>query len=152
MGDFFENRYFNTYYYSNIVDNILTGDLELLGFISNFFADEGAIFHLAKPFQKTSAFHCFIQHIVWEFFEEDMGEYDPKNFGRTPYADLALKQFGMGDYTFKDFIRDKGAPSISYDDVEAYHDELRLTGTLEELYEKIAVEVFYVLSTIEIRY
>lgn len=143
MDSFFENKYFNTYYYANIISNILTKDIELIGFISNFFADEETILYLAKPFDKNSALHVFIQHIIADFFENDMDEYDQKYFRHGLYADSVLKEYRMNNYSFEEFIKDKKV--ITYDDVEKYHDELRLSGTLEELYERIGYEVFYLL-------
>src|SRR5688572_31796536 len=103
MSSFFEHKYYNTYYYANIVSNILTKDIELIGFISNFFAVEETILYLAKPFKKNSAFHSFIRHVVGEFFENDMCEYDQKYFHRGLYADSVLEAYDMGDYSFKDF-------------------------------------------------
>ncbi|MBS1732012.1 MAG: HNH endonuclease [Bacteroidetes bacterium] len=144
MSSFFENKYFNTYYYANIVSNILTRDIETIGFISNFFSEEETVLYLAKPFEKRSALHSFIQHIIGDFFEDDMNENDQKYFKNGLYADSVLEEYGMSDdYSFRDFISDK--KKITYEDVEKYHDELRLTGTLEELYERIGNEVFYLL-------
>jgi hypothetical protein len=143
MRTLFEAKNFNTYYYSNIISNVLGRDIELVGFISNFFSAEDAIFELSKPFRKKSAFHIFIESIIREFFINDMHEYDIKNSPHSLYANIALKEFGLKKYSFEDFISDK--KKIEYSDVEAYHEELILTGTLEELYEKIASEVFYLL-------
>lgn len=42
MEEYLEHNYFNTYYYSNIIDNILTDDIETVGFISDFFNDNYA--------------------------------------------------------------------------------------------------------------
>ncbi|GHM99154.1 hypothetical protein WSM22_06440 [Cytophagales bacterium WSM2-2] len=152
MSTLFENKYYNTYYYSNIVSNILSQDIELLGFISNFFADEETIYYLAKPFEKESAFHVFIKHIIIEFLENDMSEHDEKIFkyyeaGKSPlkplYAESALKEYGLDDYNFEEFIDEK--KQIDYQDVEAYHDELRLTGKIEDLCDQITKEVFYIM-------
>jgi hypothetical protein len=156
MDGFFENKYFNTYYYSNIISNILSRDVELIGFISNFFADEEIILHIARPFKKDSAFHAFIQHIIADFFSHDMDQYDQRIFSyytinKYPleplYAESALKVYGRHDYSFKDYLdeRTNNKSIIEYSDIEAYHDELMLTGRLEDLYEEIADEVFYIM-------
>jgi len=149
---YFEHTYLNTYYYSNIVSNILQRDIELIGFISNFFANEETIFNLAKPFQKYSAFHCFIHYMIADFFENDMDEYDQRIFEyhkvnkyaiEPLYAESALKEYELYDYSFKEFINSKN--EIEYSDIEAYRDDLILSGRLEELYDKITNEVFYVM-------
>lgn len=151
MNGLFENKYYNTYYYTNIVNNILSGDVELIGFISNFFVDEDAILYLAKPFPKYSAFHSFIHNIIADFFENDMNEYDQKLYDfhirnnyplGSLYVEFALSEYGF-DYPFKKFLGIK--KDIEYSDIEAYHEELLLTGSLEELYEKISTEIFYIM-------
>lgn len=144
---FFRHTYFNTYYYANIVNNVLSGDAELMGFISNFFAHEGILYSLAEPFQKRSAFHVFIEHIVGEFFDHDMHEHDERDFEYcqlnahatfTPYAANVLGHYGMDNCL-------DGEEFKSYEDVEKYHNELYLTGILLDLYEVIADEIFYLM-------
>ena len=142
MSSFFENKYFNSYYYANIIENILSKDIELIGFIGNFFEGD-MILYISKPFKKHSALHVFIEHVIGQFFENDMDEYDQKYFKNGLYVDSVFLEYGLNDYTFKEFIGEK--KEIAYTDVEMYHDELRMSGTLEELYEKISHEVFYLL-------
>lgn len=145
---FFENDFFNSYYYANIIDNVLSGDLELIGFISNY--KEAYGMSLFLPFQKFSAFHCFIAYIVSEFFIDDMNEYDKKEFEahlhnpplRKLYAEWPLRNYDL-DYSFKEFLGNK--TPVTWEDIEDYHDELHITGYLEELFTKIADEVFYLL-------
>ncbi|SEP36801.1 HNH endonuclease [Mucilaginibacter sp. OK283] len=146
MYGFWENKYINTYYYSNVIDNILTGDVELIGFISDFFNDN---YEFLKPFQKFSALHQFIQYIIFRFLYEDMTNHDEKVFelfkidGKLPrlYAERLLDEYGIG-YSFDEF--EETAP-INYLKIERYHDDLMLAGYLEELCEKISHEVFYIL-------
>ncbi len=150
MQNFKKHTYYNTYYYSNIVRNILSGDIELIGFVSNFFADENSIFSIIVPFEKKSAFHYFIQHMVWEFFEDEMNKHDQLVFNYWKmnnhldplYADCAFKNYNI-DSSFSDFMDDEELKQ--YSDIEKYHDELRLSGMLEMLYEQIAQEVFYIM-------
>lgn len=147
MKGFFKHTYYNTYYYANIVNNVLSGDLELMGFINNFFVDQDSLFHLAKPFEKKSALHQFIESVVADFFMEDMHQYDEKNCsnwafyksGRiVPYAEQVLLNFGVSGYNLDDDISD-------YSTIEEYHDMLTESGILWELFETIAKEVFYLL-------
>lgn len=147
MSIFLHHTYYNTYYYANIVNNILDEDDELTGFISNFFADD-AIFQLIKPFQKRTAFHAFIEHMVHEFFTEDMEEHDLRNFGYyknnpalmfVPYAEKVFENYGIEDYAFDN-------PEVTdYSDVEEYHQELHESGILEQLFGIIADEIFYLM-------
>lgn len=147
MEDYFNHTYYNTYYYANIVNNVLEGDHELIGFINNFFAND-SIYYLIKPFQKKTAFHSFIEHIIFEFFTEDMDEQDSSNYDFykndsnlkfIPYAQIVLEQYGIKDYSFEQQeIKD-------YSDIEQYHTELYESGIFEELFEKIANEVFHLM-------
>ena len=74
-----DHHYYNTYYYSNIIDNILSGsDHELLGFISNFF--DVTEYSFVQPYQKFSAFHSFINVTLMDFFLNDMYEHDEQAF------------------------------------------------------------------------
>jgi hypothetical protein len=150
--NFFEHRYYNTYYYSNILSNILSRDIELIGFISNFFSHEEAMYDLAKAFQKDSAFHHFIKSVVGDFFQNDMDEFDQEIFNRGKiypgskqqlYIEQTLKEYRFNDHFFNDFIVNKN--TIAYSDIEAYRDDLILTGVFEELLDKIANEIFYIM-------
>ncbi|WP_447637074.1 HNH endonuclease [Flavobacterium microcysteis] len=147
MSVFLHHTYYNTYYYSNIVNNILDEDDELVGFISNFFADD-TIFQLIKPFQKRTAFHAFIEYMVYEFFTEDMGEHDSRNFEYykknptsmfVPYAEKVFENYGINDYAFDN------PGTIDYSDVEEYHLMLHESGILEQLFGIIADEIFYLM-------
>jgi hypothetical protein len=85
--------FFNSYYYSNIIDNALSGDIELLGFISNF--NEAYGYHILKPFDKFSAFQYFISHIITEFFMNDMYEYDLKEFALSQLNPTLRKLYAL---------------------------------------------------------
>lgn len=147
MKEFWEHRYFNTYYYSNIIDNILTGDIEMIGFISDFFNDN---YGFVMPFEKYSAFHKFIEYIIYRFLNDDMIKYDEQAFklyeqnGKLPklYAEELLAEYEIGCPFDSET---DGDTKLKYEDIEAYHDSITMTGELEELCEQIAHEVFYIL-------
>jgi hypothetical protein len=143
-----KHTYFNTYYYANIVSNILKQDPDTIGFISSFFDNPEIWDQLVKSFQKKSAFHLFIEHIVGEFLDDDMHDHDSKDYhyctldsnGRfTPYAEIVLENYGMSDSSFDN------SNIKSYADVEEFHTELYESGILQDLYEKIADEIFYIM-------
>jgi len=144
----FKNDHYNSYYYANIIDNILSGDIELIGFISNFHDLYST--SIIKPFKKFSAFHSFIAHVIHEFFVEEMYEYDRKEFEaylvdppiRKLYAEDLLKNYEL-EYSFLQFIGEKS--KITWGNIEDYHEEITVTGYLEELVTKISHEVFYLL-------
>lgn len=148
MKNHLKHTYFNTYYYSNIVINILKRDPDTLGFISSFFDKIEIWNELVKPFEKRSAFHLFIEHIVSEFLDDDMHEHDRKGYHYcashsharfTPYAEMVLENYDLSDDSF-DYSNIK-----SYVDVEKYHTQLYESGILLDLYQKIADEIFYIM-------
>jgi len=147
MNLLFKHTYFNTYYYANIVSNILTDECHF-NFTSRFFEQESVIDELIKPFQKRSAFHLFIEHVISDFFDNDMHDHDEKDYNYCtlhshakfiPYAEMVLESYGMSNGTFN------STDMKSYDEVEKYHTELYESGILLDLYETIADEVFYVM-------
>ncbi|QEM09082.1 HNH endonuclease [Mucilaginibacter rubeus] len=146
MEEPFEHTYLNTYYYSNIIDNILTGDIELIGFISDFFNEN---YTYITPFEKFSVLHQFISYNIFRFLQEDIDNYDQKAFrdyelgGKLPklYVEQLVEEYDLG----YEFERPESDEIISYSDIEEYHSDLVLTGHLEEICERIAHEVFYLL-------
>lgn len=142
-----ENRYNNSYYYSNVIDNILTYHIEFIGFISEFFTDN---FKYLRSFKKYSAFHQFIKYVIFRFFDEDMNTHDLKAFkyydssNEFPrlYAEDFLENYDL-KFDFSEFVDNRTL--ITWEDIEEYHEELALTGYIEELCEKLSHEVFYLL-------
>jgi HNH endonuclease len=142
-----ENKYNNSYYYSNVIDNILTYDINLTGFISEFFTDN---YEYLRPFKKYSAFHQFIKYIIFRFFDDDMHTHDTKAFEyyekgkELPklYAESFLDSYDLR-LDFSEFM--DGKSIITWQDIEEYHEELALIGYIEELCETLSHEVFYVL-------
>ncbi|MEX6691015.1 HNH endonuclease signature motif containing protein [Danxiaibacter flavus] len=147
MNSFFKHTYYNTYYYANIVDNVLNNDPELAGFVSDFFEERGFINQLTKPFQKRSAFHVFIEHVLCNFLEDDMHCHDQRNYEYCklnrdlkfkPYVDSVLEEYGIKNYSLMLDVK-------NYADIERHHEELVESGILEVLYEVIANEIFHIM-------
>ncbi|WPR77703.1 HNH endonuclease signature motif containing protein [Algoriphagus sp. NG3] len=148
-SEIFENNFFSTYYYSNIISNILTGDADTIGFLSNFREYMGSSVFLA--YQKESALHHFCRSVIGDFLHEDMTTYDEYDwkccklnsyFKFRPYIDSAFSVFEL-DWSFEEFLDGKSDPEFS--DLEEYYEELLITGYFEEVVNRIADEVFYVI-------
>lgn len=147
----FESEFYASYYYANIIDNIVTGNPDTLGFISNFnevYCRDNRL----KPYQKFSAFHHFIAFQIEEFFREDMHKYDEeeykiysangkKKLGKL-YAEGPLEYCGI-DFGFLDFIEKD--EEITYGTIESYHQSLLENFYFNEIAIKLAEEVFYIL-------
>jgi hypothetical protein len=147
----FENTFFNTYYYSNIINNILSGDVELIGFISNFF--DASDYYFVKPYQKDTAFHMFIHITVNDFFINDMNEHDQEAFENQAkhndslqrlYAEKVFEEFNV-NFPFKD--EGENRQDISMAEIEEYQEEIMLTGYIEDCVDRITEQVFHLLFT-----
>jgi hypothetical protein len=144
--EIFQNHYYNTYYYSNIIDNILTGKMDFIGFISSF--KELYSSDIIHPFKKRTTLHLFIEHIVREFFLDDMFNYDEEEFKyyqnspplRKLYAESAFLAFEI-DCPFSP----EDDSNITWKEIELYHQELQHYGYAEVLFEKMAKEIFHII-------
>ncbi|GAB3231149.1 HNH endonuclease [Algoriphagus aestuariicola] len=148
-SEIFENNFYSTYYYSNIISNILTGDPDTIGFLSNFREYIGSSIFL--PYQKESALHHFCRSVIHDFLYEDMTRYDEEDWIRCevnsyfkfrPYIDSAFSVFDL-NWSFDEFLDGKTNPEFS--DLEEYYEEVQITGYFEEVVNRIADEVFYVI-------
>ncbi|MBN7813084.1 HNH endonuclease [Algoriphagus sp. H41] len=145
----FDNNFYSTYYYSNIISNILTGDPDTIGFLSNFRENVGSSIFL--PYQKESALHSFCRSVISDFLHEDMTAYDEEDwklckinsyFKFRPYIDNAFSVFGL-NWSFDEFL--EGKSNHEFSDLEEYYEEVLITGYFEEVVNRIADEVFYVI-------
>lgn len=146
----FNHHYYNTYYYANIIERILRGDqVELLGFINNFF--EISAYSFLQPFQKKTAMHSFISITIMDFFLEDMYDYDEHVFKsyrsklhHVPllYAEKVMREYDLHDYVGEPLLAEE---NLSYEEIEAYHEDILLAGYIEECVDRITEEVFYIL-------
>lgn len=148
-SEIFDNYFYSTYYYSNIISSILIGDADTIGFLSNFREYMGNSIFL--PFQKESAIHHFCRSVIHNFLYEDMTKYDEYDWKRCevnsyfkfrPYIDSAFSIFEL-DWSFDGFLDGKSNPTFS--DLEEYYEEVVLTGYFEEVVNRIADEVFYLI-------
>lgn len=148
-SEIFENNFYSSYYYSNIISNILSGDADSIGFLSNFRENVGSGIFL--PYQKESALHLFCRSVVGDFLHEDMTTYDKHDWKRCkinsyfkfrPYIDNAFSAFEL-DYSFEEFLVGKKDPEFS--DLEEYYEEVIITGYFEKVVNCIADEVFFVI-------
>ena len=66
-------EHYATYYFANIIDGILSDQFSYIRKLNDFYGDD-KIQWFAKPFQKYSAFHQFIDFVVSSIINEEMPE------------------------------------------------------------------------------
>lgn len=159
-----EIRFYQTYYFANAIRNILHNQFEYLRGLDDFYGDDRYLAFIA-PFQKYSAFHCFIEFVVDEILSDEISEIDlgerqdtVRRFSSIPQAlsDLrpstlpvneALSYYEIEHTSFEDWLKEcnKIFLDATEDDVSDYYSDLRLEGPYDALLERAVHEVFFVL-------
>jgi hypothetical protein len=65
-----EARFYETYYFCNIIRNILHDQFEFIRNLNDFYGDD-KVFYLIAPFNKYSTLHYFIEFIVEDIYYEE---------------------------------------------------------------------------------
>jgi len=159
-----EAHFYETYYFCNIVRNILYDQFSYRQKLNAFYCDE-QVFYLVNPFCKYSIFHEFIEFIVNDIYDEEASNVDLeerrnliKKFSSIPEAIDDIKphklpienafDFQSIEYlSFKSHLDNIGKSFVeaSEDDVYDYMNDLRLSGDYEKLVQQTVKEVFHVL-------
>lgn len=159
-----EARFYETYYFCNVVRNVLHDQVPFLQNLDDFYGDE-RIFYLIEPFRKYSVFHEFIEFIVEDIYYEEASKVDLEDrrklieqFKDVPSALHDMKpnrlpiehafEFHEIEYlSFESHLESAGKSfqDASEDDVYDYMNELRLCGDFENLVQQTIKEVFHVL-------
>lgn len=157
-------RFYETYYFCNIIRNVLHDQLSYLRSLHDFYGDDTYL-NLIDPFEKYSSFHRFIEFIVDDVFYENASSVELDNrkecierFSNLPPAlkdgkyeklpiELALEFHDISHCTFEEYLSENGKDFLkcNEDDIYEYMAELRFTGEYEALIEQTAKEVFHVL-------
>ncbi|WDE00740.1 HNH endonuclease [Thalassomonas actiniarum] len=159
-----EAKFYETYYFCNVIRNVLHDQLEYWGSLHEFYGDDG-IFYLVEPFQKYSAFHYFIEFIIEDIYHEETSEIELnrrikliEQYKNIPAAimdmkpnklpiELAFVFHSIEHLSFEEYLLEHGKSFItcSEDDVYEYMSEIRLSIEYETLIQHTVKEVFHVL-------
>lgn len=145
----FEIRYFETYYFANIVNNIISEPFNYLRSLNDFFGDENYR-NFLTPFPKVSVLHNFIIFIVDSINYEDLEESENilfRNGKRKLWVELAMENYDFEFQNFDDWLSENNIlrSEVIDDHIADYFRELQLCGPYEELLERMANEIFFVL-------
>lgn len=145
-----ELQFFETYYYANILSNVIEDPFAYIRGIHEWYEDnEEAVFLPAFP--KFSRLHSFAAHIIDSLINEQISDIEIDQVYVNPkhevWVDRALKFHSRPCDGFRQFLRERQIPldDLTEDHLLEYHQELILCGHLEELVEHLASEVFHVL-------
>lgn len=145
----FEIKYFETYYFANIVNNILRDPFSYLRSLNDFFGEENYR-NFLTPFPKKSALHEFIIFIIDSINYKDSNEYENESFikgKRKLWVEIALEHYNFEFDSFEKFLEEKEKPrkEIDDDDISEYFQCLRFYGPYEDLLDRMSEEIFFIL-------
>lgn len=160
----FEHKYFGTYWFADVVSDILEDPFPYLRNLEDHFGD-GRYLSMLQPYQRYSALHGFIEFILEGLFDEQVTGEDLlrrqeqfKKYGKIPSALLdmrpnvlfierALLHYSMPHVSFTEWLKARGLTFLDASDneLEEYHLMLRDEGPYFELLERLVSEVFFLL-------
>lgn len=148
----FEMSYYNTYYYANVINNVVCNSFDYLSKIDEFYHIGLSI---PTKFSKNSNLHGFIRFIIDEIFDEtfqqECKDIDKKGLMDEPtkikpfWFNHALRDNGIEHMSFQEWL--EGGPydyGVHDDKPYSYFYEF-LEDPYHDLLQKLAVEVFYIL-------
>jgi HNH endonuclease len=147
---YLEMEFFETYYFANVLHNLLTDSFPFLRTLDSFFGDLGYKRFL-HAYPKYSALHQFVEFIIeTEMYEEidDVTEdalVHDKGF--RLWAETALSSHAIDHIPFRAWLDSEGISldDISEDVIVDYHRFLRDDGPLDVLFERMTEEVFFLM-------
>jgi len=143
-------EFFETYYYANVIHNVLENTMDHLGSMNSWHEDREVSLFL-QPYSKWSVLHDFSQYIISDLMYETLDDVSLDAIVHDPTFDLwvdrALKHHGIESPGFRAWLEQK-AISINEsteDNAFDYHGDLSHSGALDTLLTQLTNEVFYVL-------
>jgi len=159
-----ELQYYQTYYFANIVNNVIDDPGPFLVNLDGLWGDDKWL-NFIEPFQKYSAFHLFLEYIIVELLCDQTSKVDLEKrkeelnkFGFVPFQkytkklkslpiENALKEHGFNCQSFEDWLEEKVKTfeDADEDDVYEYYGELSITEGFDKLVSQMVEEVFFLM-------
>lgn len=147
-------EYFETYYYANIVQNILENTIrhgmDYLRNLNDWHEDDEVELFL-QPFPKISVLHEFSYFIIASTMYEQCVNLELDHIVSKPksqlWVDHALRHYGIFTQGFRNWLQDKGISldGLTKDHILYYYEDLEVNGEIHKLLTQISNEVFYIL-------
>lgn len=148
-SNLFEIKYFETYYFANIISNILREPFAYFRSLDEFFG-ENNYRNFFKPFPKISRLHHFIMFIIESINFEEINSEQIKAIASHKtklWIEMAFEHYEFKFESFDNWIvsQEKSRMDINEDDIIEYLNEIQLSGPYELLLERMANEIFFIL-------
>lgn len=157
-------KFYETYYFCNIIRNILHNQFTYIRNLDDFYGN-GSYLNLVDPFEKYSSFHIFIEFVVDDIFYENVSSIDldkrkkylvtfsglPETLNGDEYKKLpiefALEFHSISHESFEKYLLKKGKSFLECyeEDIYEYMSELRGSGEYDLLIEQMVKEIFHIL-------
>ncbi len=153
MGDrkFIEPRFLDTYYFTNLVHNIVAQPTDYLLGLEGFFGDDHAERFL-PTFPRWSRLHEFIEFLVSDVWYEEIDDVMLDAIVQSPsrrlWVERALDEHSIEYASLDSWLSSAGRTRSaleSEDDLLEYLNHLYDTGPLDELLRRTTEEVFFIL-------
>ena len=141
-------RYYETYYYVNVIDNVLTDVEPYLRSLNDWHEDrEGSL--LLPPFPKWSRLHDLSEFIIRSLAYEQIDDLEIDGVAekdRDLWVDEALRHHGFKVPGFRAWLSETNVQlkDVNEDHANDYYADLLESGELADLFEHLANEVFLV--------
>lgn len=143
-------EFFETYYYANVVHNVLNDTTPYLRNLNNWHEDREVSLFL-RPFPKWSVLHDFAQYVIEDLIYERLESSSIEAIQNNPrsilWIDQALAHHKIETSGFRAWLKQQEIEiaETSQDVIYDYHNDLRLTGEFDKLLTQLTSEVFYLV-------
>jgi len=147
---FIKMEYYETYYYANIINNILTDPFPYVRNIHSWYEDNEEQLFLPS-FPKLNRLTQFCAFAIESLIDEEISDVtidavlnDNKY---QVWVDRALKFHGIECHGFKSWLQEQSIAleDLTEDNLADYHNHLYLTGPLDNLIDLLSIETFHIL-------
>lgn len=144
--NFIDIKYFETYYFANVIKNVLDDPFAYLRTLDEFFGENNQMSFI-EPFPKVSRLHEFIAWSIDTISYEDMGEIGKLKNGSKLWIDIAINHYQIDNDNFQTYLTSigKNLETAKDDDIYEYYQDLRLTQIYDTLLTKMSDEIFFIL-------
>ncbi|GAA5438788.1 hypothetical protein Dcae01_00281 [Deinococcus caeni] len=133
--------YFDTYYYCNVIFNILKNQSEYMRTMYDLFEDENWLL-FSYPFPKYSALHVFSEHCIRGIFMEKFFDSESSPQDQVLPITKTFEAYAVDHLSMQTYLNGR-RPDI--DSGHDYFTELSSIGDLDNLIQRMTDEIFYVM-------
>lgn len=143
-------QYYETYYYANIIGNLLADPFAYLRKLHEWHEDRQAELFTAS-FPRWSVLHSFSHFVISGLLDEHVNDVTADEIANKKstelWVDAALRHHGFQIDGFRKHLETEGVAlaDLTEDHIADYHNELWIAGPLEDFLDALSEETLFVL-------